>query len=202
MISAGHTFGEVIAMPQPSAQQILDTALRLAEDCGWERLRLFAIAQHLDVGLDAIARHFSDKDQLVEAWFDRADQALLIRSRDAALTLLPPEQRLEELLVAWLAPLEAHRRLTGQMLLYKLEPAHLHLQLRGALRVSHTVQWWREAARRGSSHAQRVAEECALSAVYLSTVCHWLRARQAGLDETRAHLRKRLCRWPLRLLLR
>lgn len=189
-------------MPQPSAQQILDTALILAEDCGWERLRLFAIADQLGVGLDAIAHHFTDKDQLVEAWFDRADQAMLIRSRDEALSLLAPAQRLEELLLAWFAPLDAHRRLTRQMLLYKFEPAHVHLQVQGLLRISHTVQWWREAAQRGTSHGQRVAEECALSAVYLSTVCHWLRAYSADLGETRAHLRARLRCGPLRLLLR
>jgi AcrR family transcriptional regulator len=192
----------VITMHQPSAEQILDTALILAEDCGWERLRLFAIAEQLGVGLDAIARHYTDKDQLVEAWFDRADQAMLIRSRDEALSLLSPAQRLEELLLAWFAPLDAHRRLTRQMLLYKFEPAHLHLQLQGLLRISHTVQWWREAAQRGTSHVQRVAEECALSAVYLSTVYQWLSAPYGNLGETRAHLRTRLRRGPLRMLLR
>ncbi len=189
-------------MHQPSAQQILDTALILAEDCGWERLRLFAIADQLGVGLDAIARHFTDKDQLVEAWFDRADQAMLIRSRDEALSLLEPAQRLEELLMAWFAALDAHRRLTRQMLLYKFEPAHLHLQVQGLLRISHTVQWWREAAQRGTSHAHRVTEECALSAVYLSSVGQWLRAHRSDPAKTRAHLRARLRSKPLRLLLR
>ena len=49
---------------------------------------------------------------------------------------------------AWLGGMAAHRALTGQMLLYKLELGHLHLQAGALLRVSRTVQWWREAARR------------------------------------------------------
>jgi AcrR family transcriptional regulator len=185
----------------PSAAQILDTALTMAEDCGWERLRLYAVAERLDIGLEAIARHYPDKDRLADAWFDRADRALLARSHADDLAGLSAAGRLEELLIAWLQALDAHRRLTGQMLLYKLEPAHLHLQARGLLRISRTVQWWREAAQRGSSHLARVAEESALSAVYLATVGHWLRHPDEELNETRGYLRKRLRHSPLRLLL-
>ena len=54
---------------------ILDNALQLADVCGWERLHLFDVAAALDIGLDDIARHYRDKDDLVEAWFDRADLA-------------------------------------------------------------------------------------------------------------------------------
>src|SRR5690606_30780306 len=159
----------------PSAQQILDTALDLADYCGWERLHLFDVAARLDIGLDAIARHYPQKDDLVEAWFDRADQALLARSRQADLLDLPPAKRLEELLVAWLNALAPHRSVTGQMLLYKLEPGHIHLQVLGLLRISRTVQWWREAARRDSTHLARIFEESALTGAYLRTFMHWLR---------------------------
>ena len=129
----------------PSAQQILDCALNLADQCGWERLHLFDVASQLGVGLDAIAKHFRQKDDLVEAWFDRADLALLARGKSSDLATLNAEKRLEELLMAWLGALAPHRSVTGQMLLYKLEPGHFHLQVQGLLRVSRTVQWWREA---------------------------------------------------------
>lgn len=176
----------------PSATQILDTALELAERCGWERLRLFDVAKALNVGLDDIARHYRDKDALVEAWFDRADAALLVRARGSDLAALEPAARLEELLVAWLRAIEPYRALTGQMLLYKLEPAHLHLQLLGLLRISRTVQWWREAAGRSSTHLSRIGEESALTAIFLCTFARWLRYHNESEADLRIFLRRQL----------
>jgi AcrR family transcriptional regulator len=187
---------------KPSTAQILDAALQLADACGWERLHLFDVAARLDVGLDAIAAHYREKDQLVEAWFDRADRAMLARSSAADLAALEPAKRLEELLVAWLDSLAAHRAVTGQMLLYKLEPAHLHLQVLGLLRISRTVQWWREGARRESRHLQRIAEESLLTGVYLRSFIHWLRHPEEDPAEFRAFLRRQLRCAALQMLLR
>jgi AcrR family transcriptional regulator len=186
---------------KPSTAQILDAALQLADACGWERLHLFDVAARLDVGLDAIAAHYREKDQLVEAWFDRADRAMLARSSAADLAALEPAKRLEELLVAWLDSLAAHRAVTGQMLLYKLEPAHLHLQVLGLLRISRTVQWWREGARRESRHLQRIAEESLLTGVYLRSFIHWLRHPEEDPAEFRAFLRRQLRCAALQMLL-
>jgi len=188
--------------PPITAARILDTALQLADACGWERLHLFDVAAQLDVGLDAIATHYREKDQLVEAWFDRADRAMLARSSAADLAALEPAKRLEELLVAWLDSLAAHRAVTGQMLLYKLEPAHLHLQVLGLLRISRTVQWWREGARRASRHLRRIAEESLLTGVYLRSFIHWLRHPEEDPAEFRALLRRQLRCAALLMLLR
>lgn len=185
-----------------TAPQILDAALQLADVCGWERLHLFDVASHLNVGLDAIALHYREKDQLVEAWFDRADQALLARARHTDLIPLQPSRRLEELMVAWLDCLSTHRAVTGQMLLYKLEPGHLHLQVLGLLRISRTVQWWREVAQRETLHLCRVAEESLLTGVYLRSFVHWLRHTNEDPAEFRAFLRRQLRCGPLCLLLR
>ncbi|AJE19599.1 TetR family transcriptional regulator [Azotobacter chroococcum] len=182
--------------------QILDTALQIAERSGWERLRLFDVAATLGIGLDEVARRYRDKDALVEAWFDRADAAMLARARDAGLAVLTPAGRLEELLVVWLAALAPHRRLTAEMLCYKLEPGHVHLQALGLMRISRTVQWWREAAGRTNSHLSRIGEECALSTVYLCTFSHWLRHYREDEAALRAYLRRRLYSLPLAWLLR
>lgn len=186
----------------PSAAHILDKALELADLCGWERLYLHQVAAELGCDLAAIAKHYRQKDDLVEAWFDRADQALLTRATATDLAALDAEKRLEELLVAWLAALAPHRTVTGQMLLYKLEPGHIHLQVGGLLRVSRTVQWWREAAGRHNLHLARIVEESLLTAAYLRTFVHWLRHRDAHEAELRALLRRQLRRAPLARLLR
>jgi AcrR family transcriptional regulator len=186
----------------PSADKILDTALDLAETCDWERLHLHDVAEALHCDLAAIARHYRQKDDLVEAWLDRADQALFERAKGADLAALNADKRLEELLMAWLAGMAVHRALTGQMLLYKFELGHIHLQAGALLRVSRTVQWWREAARRHNLHLSRVAEESLLSAVFLRTFIHWLRQPQADDAALRALLRQQLRRGPLGWLLR
>lgn len=188
--------------PTITAAQILDSALRLADVCGWERLHLFDVAADLGVGLDSIASHYREKDQLVEAWFDRADQAMLARAKAADLLPLTPAKRLEELLLAWLASLATHRAVTGQMLLYKLEPGHIHLQIGGLLRISRTVQWWREAAQRQTLHLRRIAEESLLTGVYLRCFIHWLRHPEQDPAEFRALLRSQLRCGPLLALLR
>ena len=188
--------------PTITAAQILDSALKLADVCGWERLHLFDVAADLGVGLDSIASHYREKDQLVEAWFDRADQAMLAHAKAADLLPLTPAKRLEELLLAWLASLAAHRAVTGQMLLYKLEPGHVHLQIGGLLRISRTVQWWREAAQRETLHLRRIAEESLLSGVYLRCFIHWLRHPEQDPAEFRALLRSQLRCGPLLALLR
>lgn len=181
---------------------ILDTALHLANACGWERLHLFEVARSLDVGLDEIARHYRDKDELVEAWFDRADQAMLNHARTPQLAGLNAEQRLESCLLAWLDSLAPYRALTAQMLLYKLEPGHIHLQILGLMRISRTVQWWREAAGRQSLHLRRVLEESLLTGAYLCSFSHWLRHPRQEPAQFRAYLRSQLRRGPLPVLLR
>jgi AcrR family transcriptional regulator len=186
----------------PSADKILDTALDLAEACGWERLHLHEVAAALGCDLGAIARHFRQKDDLVEAWLDRADAALFARAKAPDLAALGADKRLEELLMAWLGGMAAHHALTGQMLLYKLEPGHIHLQVGALLRVSRTVQWWREAARRQNLHLARVAEESLLSAVFLRTFVYWLRHPAADEAALRALLRRQLRGGPLGWLLR
>jgi AcrR family transcriptional regulator len=186
----------------PTADKILDTALDLAEICGWERLYLHDVAAALGCGLAAIARHYRQKDDLVEAWLDRADQALFERAKGTDLAALGASKRLEELLMAWLAGMAAHRALTGQMLLYKLELGHIHLQAGALLRVSRTVQWWREAARRQNLHLARVAEESLLSAVFLRSFVHWLRHPEENDADQRALLRRLLRYGPLGWLLR
>jgi AcrR family transcriptional regulator len=170
------------------AQDILDTALDLGETRGWDALHLYDIAQAMDITLNDIRRHYDQKDAIAEAWFGRADAALLAAAETPGWLALDARTRLARALFAWLDALAPHRRLTAAMLRYKFQPEHLHLQLRGLLRVSRTVQWLREAAGLPTAGWRRELEEAALTAIYLSTFARWLNDGSADSARTRAFL--------------
>jgi ubiquinone biosynthesis protein COQ9 len=170
------------------AERILRTALDLGEARGWDAVHLYDIARALGVSLADIRRHYDQKDAIAEAWFDRADAALLAMPDTPGWTGLPPRERLHRAIFAWLEALAPHRRLTAAMLRYKLQPEHLHLQALGLARISRTVQWIREAACLPASGWRREAEEAALTAMYLATFLRWLRDESPGAERTRAFL--------------
>ncbi|MDP2713748.1 TetR/AcrR family transcriptional regulator [Rheinheimera sp.] len=170
-------------------QQILDTALQLAAKTGWEQLTLQQIATALHISLADIYRHYRQKDDLVDAWFDRADLALLSAQISKEL---PATTRLQQAIQHWLAALAPYHKLTGQMLLYKLEPGHIHLQLDGILRISRTVQWLREAAGLTASGTARIGQELALSSLFVAVFIYWLNDSSAGQQRSLKILQRKL----------
>jgi len=170
-------------------QQILDTALQLAAKTDWEQLTLQQIAIAMKIHLADIYQHYRTKDDLVDAWFDRADVAMLSAQITAEL---PAAVRLQQALQQWLAALSPYHKLTGQMLLYKLEPSHIHLQLGGILRISRTVQWLREAAGLTASGAARVGQELALSSLFVAVFIYWLNDCSPGQQRSLNLLQRKL----------
>lgn len=181
-------------MNAPQRDAILDAALRLADASSWEALRLHQVATALGIGLADIHVHYREKEDLVDAWFDRADAALLAQARLADFATLSSRGRLTRALMAWLDTLAPHRRVTRQMVVNKFEPGHLHYQLNGALRVSRTVQWWREAAGRDAVLPWRALEETALTGVFLAVFGYWMQDDSAHSARTRALLERLLTR--------
>lgn len=173
---------------------ILDTALNLADASSWEAVRLHQVAAALGVSLDDIRAHYREKEDLVDAWFDRADRALLEQARLPDVATLSTQGRLVRTLMAWLDTLAPHRRVTRQMVANKFEPGHLHYQIDGARRVSRTVQWWREAAARDSVLPWRALEETALTGIFLTVFGFWMQDDSPGTPRTRALLERLLQR--------
>ena len=173
-------------------QHILDKSLELAALSSWEELHLCNVAAALDLSLDQIRLHFAQKDDLVEAWYDRADRAMLKVAEDKTFIELDMPQRLFKLIMAWLDALAKHKTISRDMLLYKLEPGHIHLQVLGALRVSRTVQWLREAAQQDSTSLRRILEEIGLSSIYLMTFAYWMNDVSDQQYRTRVFLKRRL----------
>ncbi|MCS4308586.1 AcrR family transcriptional regulator [Rheinheimera pacifica] len=170
-------------------QQILDAALQLAATTGWEQLTLQQIAIAMQIQLADIYQHYRTKDDLVDAWFDRADTAMLSMPISADL---PASTRLQQAMQQWLAALSPCHKVTGQMLLYKLEPGHIHLQLGGLLRISRTVQWLREAAGLTASGVARIGQELALSSMFVAVFIYWLNDNSAGQQHSLNLLQRKL----------
>lgn len=175
-------------MEVPSKAQILDTALQLAAASSWEQSRLCDIASALNCPLSALYQQISTKDQLADAWFDRADQQMLSHSYQG----LSASERLYLAISSWLNAMAPYQQQTGQMLLYKLEPGHVHLQAAALLRISATVQWLREAAALSASGMARIGQELALSALFVGVFVHWLNDRSDGQQQTLQLLQQKL----------
>lgn len=174
------------------ANKIVDSALELAEQGLWEAVRLHDIAAALDIGLNDIRRYFREKEEIAEAWFDRADRAMLDAAQAPDFAALDTRQRLQRLILAWLGALSAHKRVTREMIYNKLEPGHLHVQIPGLLRVSRTVQWLREAAQRDATFVRRAFEETGLTTIYLLTFALWLHDDSEGAQRSTRFLEQRL----------
>ncbi len=176
------------------ASTILDAALDLGEVRSWEKLHLYDIAETLGISLDQIRRYYAQKDDLVDAWFERADHAVLSMDVSPDFFRLREAQRLEHVLMLWFEALSPHRTLTRQMLWYKLEFGHIHLQVLGIMRISRTVQWIREVARLESINLLRILEETALTTIYLRAFFCWLYDDSRDYENTRKLLKMHLGR--------
>jgi ubiquinone biosynthesis protein COQ9 len=150
------------------SDKILDAALAIADARSWESVRLYEVAAHAGVSLEQVRQHFRDKEDLVAAWFDRADSAMLQKAASLEWEPVSPRERLRQIIMAWLDALVPHRRTTREMILGQLEPGHVHIQLRGLMRISRTVQWVREAAHCDATYLRRAVEETVLTTISMS----------------------------------
>jgi AcrR family transcriptional regulator len=182
--------------PDPEQQRdaVLDAALALAAERGWGKIHLYDVAERMGLPLAEIGRLFPDKDAVGNRLFARAGRAMLALREDAAFRALPAEERIYRAITTWFAALAAHRAAARDILLYKLAPAHLHLQAALVVALSRTVQWVREAALLPASERARDREEVWLTLLFASTLLFWFADRSSGQERSYAFLRRRLDR--------
>lgn len=173
-------------------QQIVDATIDLAEHSDWESVRLHDVAAKLGIALDDICAEFREKDELVDAWFDRADSAMLADAGEYYPLRLSCRQRMHRAIMTWLNALSDHRRVTRQMILGKLEPGHIHIQIPGLMRISRTVQWMREAAGYDASLPRRAVEETVHTSIYLAIFTFWMFDDSVRSERTEHFLQKQL----------
>ena len=173
--------------------RIIATALQLAEQGGgWDAVRVHVVAREAGVSLAELSRHFGDRDAIGEGFFDSADAALLAVSDQPGWSEHAIRERLFLAIAAWLDALAPHRRIVAGILMYKLQPEHVHLQARGVARISRTVQCIREVAMLPSVGWRRELEEAVLTSIYLATFTFWLADNSPATRRTLSLLRRLL----------
>jgi AcrR family transcriptional regulator len=173
------------------ADRIVDQAIGLAEERGWDNVRLHDVAERLGLSLAEVAGEFRDLDAIANAWFARARDEML-RTPAAEPPGMPPPERLEMAIMAWFDALAAHREVTSEMLGQKLYLSHPHHWVPMIFDLSRLIHWFLDAARIRSTGRRRQLAEIGLTATFLWTLRVWLRDDSEGQERTRAFLRRRL----------
>jgi AcrR family transcriptional regulator len=173
------------------AARIVETAIGMAEDDGWENVRLRLVADALGVGMDDVRAHFRDLDAVANAWFGRAHGAMLAPP-PKGFADLPVNERLYGLIMGWLDALAPHRRVTAEILGAKMYPFHPHHWMPMIATLSRTIQWLRDAAGLDAGGRQRQVEEIGLSVLFVATVAVWCGDETPDQERTRAYLARRL----------
>lgn len=166
-------------------ETIVDTAVMLAAESSWESIKLYQVADRLGISLNDVRSQFSEKDALIDAWFDRADEAMLKASDQLGFSQLPARQKIAYCLMAWFEALGQHQHVTRQMIAAKLEFGHVHIQFPAIIRISRTVQWLREASQRKATLPRRALEETVLTSIFIATFGFWINDRSHQYQATR-----------------
>lgn len=170
--------------------EIIDKALELAQSSSWETFSLQQLALSLDCTMADIRQFCRSKDDMAEAIFDRADDAMLQACSKVEFAALSGEQKLVECIMCWFESLAGYKPIIREILAYKLEPGHFHLQAHGITRISRTVQWFLEAANRERSGLSRISDEIAVTGAYLSAFSFFLLDASQNHANTRALLKR------------
>lgn len=171
--------------------RIVDTSVEVAEEAGWENLRLWTVARRLGVPLTMVMENFRDADAVADAWFTRALRAM-VQPPDAGFEDRSARERVHTVLMRWFDAHAGHRRTVGEMLRTKLYPSHPHHWVPMIFSLSRLIQWVREAALLDASGRRRQMEEVSLTWVFLDTLRTWLRDGTPGQEYTRRFLDRRL----------
>jgi len=191
MARAAGNKGSAKGRAKDPAEDILETALDIAEADGWGKVRLRVVADRLSLPMTDVLTQYRDLDAVANAWFRRGWDAMLQPPPDG-FDDLPARDRLELVIMRWFDALAPHRKVTGQMLSAKLWYAHPHHWVPAIFDLSRTIQWVREAAKLDATGVQRQMEEVGLTGLFLATLRVWLRDGSENQEKTRAYLKRRL----------
>ncbi|MEX1199147.1 MAG: hypothetical protein WEB02_00005 [Methylophaga sp.] len=116
---------------------------------------MYEIADYLGISLAQVSLVVRDKEALVDLPWDRADAKMLSVCSGDEFHTQSTEQQPQNCMMTWLKALHPNQKTVKEMLLIRLEPGHLHIQIPTLIRVSQTVQWIRELTRRNNTFVKR-----------------------------------------------
>jgi AcrR family transcriptional regulator len=172
---------------------IVDRALELAAERGWDKVKLRHVAEDLGISLVEAHKHYRDMDAVADAWFARPLLEML-RPPEPGFADLPARERLYLVLLRWFDANGPWRQVVGEMLRTKLHPPHPHHWVPMIFSLSRLVQWLREVALLEAGGRRRQVEEIGLTLLFLATLRVWLGDTSENQEATRRFLRRGLVR--------
>jgi AcrR family transcriptional regulator len=172
-------------------QRVVDAALAIAAEVGWEQVRLTTIADRIQQPLAEIGRHFRDLDAVANAWFVQARLTMLAMPGEE-LAGRPADERVALAFGAWLDSLAPHRRVAADILRHKLYPSHPHHWVPMIFDLSRLVHDLLDVARVPGSGRLRQGQEIGLTAITLVTLAEWLRDESPSQERSKRRLRQHL----------
>lgn len=168
---------------------IIDTAIALAKQCSWAAFSLTELAVDVGCSLNDIAQFYRSKDDIGEAIFTRADQTMRSLAFEESYQKSSADERLFTCIMVWFEALPNDKALIREILKYKLEPGHFHLQAHGITRISRTVQWFLEVSNRKTNGLKRISDEVAVTSAYLVSFSVFLCDNSAEHAKTKSLLK-------------
>jgi AcrR family transcriptional regulator len=114
------------AEPVPRGEQtralILDTALRLFEEQGYERTTMRAVAAEAGVSVGTAYYYFASKEQLIQAFYDRNAERYVAAARRALAGERDFATRLSGVLRAWVELNEGYHEFAGSFFKNAADP--------------------------------------------------------------------------------
>lgn len=174
-----------------NANRIVDVAISLAEEKhSWRDVHLYQVADYLKIDLIEIKKHFYNKDAISNAWFDRADEAMLNESKKEFFKQLSKEKQLHLLIMTWLHALSVHKHITKQMLKSKLTSGHFHIPACMMMRLHRTAEWIQEAMQEKKTRFSRFIREKAISCILTEILIYWCFDKSKENRKTSEHLNR------------
>lgn len=174
----------------PSADRILEAALRVVASVGWRRMTMEAIAAEAGVTLLQVREAFPDRAAVLTGFIRRTDAAVLA-GHDPSDSGEPVRERLLDVLLRRFDALRPHKDAVRAI----VREAPCDPGILCALPAfGNAMAWALEAAGVSAAGPAGMLRVKGLAAIYLSALRIWLRDDSEDLGPTTAHLDRSLKR--------
>ena len=171
-------------------QRVVEAAIAMAEEVGWENVRLRLVAERLDIPLTEIGSHFRDLDAVANAWFPAARRRMQ-EPRPAGVRRLAGAASPGNGAIALVRATSTHRQVTVQML---TASCGRFIRIIGCrcLRPVADDSVAARCRRLDAGSPRREMEEVGLTWLFLLTLLVWANDDSEGQARTRRFLQRRL----------